>query len=264
MHALARLTVVYLVVFALLLLAEPRMVYQPIQGAPTTPEAAGLKHFHRKTIPQAHADALVIWENNAPKAAHTILYFHGNGGGLAYHTDALRYLDAKGYHVVALGYPGYPGAPGKPTEAGIVGQAIALFDAIAKREGKPPIVWGFSLGSGIATQLAAKRDPRALILEAPFTAVVDRAAELFPMFPVRYVMRNQYRSREAIAHVNAPVFILHGDADTIIPIHHGRALFALAREPKTMKEYTGFGHLNLMDSPAYDDVLAFIRSLPRP
>lgn len=251
----------YIVLTLLLVLAEPHMVYQPFSGT-SEPAEAGLKNFTRKTLPQAGLPTITYWENHAQKSAPTVLYFHGNGGGLFLHAKALAFFDAAKLHVVAMEYPSYPSAEGKPNELTILAQANALWEATAKTTTQKPAIWGFSLGSGVATQLAAKHHPSALILEAPFTAVVDRASEIFPLIPVHWLMKNQYRSHDVIAQVNAPLFILHGDADYIIPIHHGRDLFALAKEPKTFKEYQGFGHLNLEDSGAYDDAVAFIRARP--
>lgn len=248
----------YCAIMAVLLLAETSLVYQPFHGA-ENPQAAGLAHFTRKTLPQPNGDTIVYWENTAHRNATTILYFHGNGGGLHYHTAVLAYLDAARFHVVAMEYPGYPGAAGTPSQEKIGTHAVALFDAIATQRHPKPVIWGFSLGSGIATQLAAKRPAAALVLEAPFTAVDDRASELFPLIPVHALMRNPYRSHEVISKIYRPVFIMHGTADRIIPIHHGRTLFALANSPKIFREYEGYGHLDLIQSNAYTDAVGFIR-----
>jgi len=242
---------------------ETRLVYQPFDG-PSEPAKAGLPQFAAKTLIVEGLPAITYWENTAPKSTPTVFYFHGNGGGLFMHTAVPALLDKAGMHVVAIEYPSFPGAAGKPSEQTIIAQATALWDEkAAKTTTRASIVWGYSLGSGVATQLAAKRPPTALILEAPFTAAVDRAAQLYPLIPVRYLMKNTYRSRDYIAYIKAPVFIMHGDADMIIPIQHGRNLFALANEPKTFKEYKGIGHMDLVDSAAYGDALAFIRTSPR-
>jgi pimeloyl-ACP methyl ester carboxylesterase len=249
----------YVFTIAILVISETHLVYQPFDG-PSEPAKAGLPHFTAKTLDVEGLPTILYWENAPSTQAPSVFYFHGNGGGLFMQTAVPDFLDKAGLHVVAIEYPSYPGAQGTPSEPVIIAQALALWDAkVTKSAQHPPAIWGYSLGSGVASQVAAKRQSSAVILEAPFTAVVDRAAELYPIFPVRYLVRNTYRSRDYIAHINAPLLILHGDEDIIIPIHHGRELFALAREPKNFSEYKGFGHLDLMDSPAYDDALAFIR-----
>lgn len=107
--------------------------------------------------------------------------------------------------------------------------------------------------------LPQTRPARALVLEAPFTAVADRAGTTL-LAPVHMLMWNQYRSRDVIKDIHAPLLILHGDKDYIIPIDHGRALFALAVEPKKMLEYTRYGHLNLYRTSAYGDAIAWMRA----
>jgi uncharacterized protein len=250
----------YAVLMVLLVVLEPYLVYQPRNGT-ADPAIAGLPQFTAQSLAVPGLPAITYWENDRPASPLTVFYFHGNGGGLYLHTTALHFLDQAGLKVVAMEYPGYPGAEGKPSEPVIIAQAVALWDAkAAGRTDQRAVIWGFSLGSGVATQLAAKRTAGAVVLEAPFTSVVDRGAELNPLIPVRYLMRNTYRSRDAIGSIHAPLFIMHGDRDRIIPIHHGRALFAAAHEPKTMREYPGFGHLNLANSTAYADALAFMRA----
>ncbi len=251
---------VYAFVILGLTLLEPHLVYQPRHGT-SDPAKAGLPQFTSKTLAVEGLPTITYWENSTPKSAPTLFYFHGNGGGLYMHTTLPAFLDKAGLHVVAMEYPSYPGAEGAPSEPVIIAQATALWDAKASKQAKrAPFIWGYSLGSGVATQLAAKRAPSALILEAPFTAVVDRGAEIYPFIPVRYLMKNTYLSRDYIGSVQAPIFIMHGDTDSIIPVHHGRDLFALANEPKTFKQYDGFGHLDLAKSTAYSDALAFIRA----
>jgi fermentation-respiration switch protein FrsA (DUF1100 family) len=255
--------VFYCTMLTCLVIMEPRLVYQPFDG-PTEPVAAGAPSFTKKQLETQEIPTITYWENKGQNARFTLVYFHGNGGGLHAHAPALAALDTLGIHIVAMEYAGYPGAAGTPSEATLTAQSRALYDMVAARNDGPLVIWGYSLGSGVATQLAAARSPAALVLEAPFTAVIDRAAELFPLMPVRQLMRNTYLSRSFIGKVKAPVFIMHGDADMIVPIHHGRALFALANEPKTFMEYAGRGHLDLLETSAYRDALAFItRSLQK-
>lgn len=252
----------YFLILLMMVLFEPHLVYHPLPDGPSDPQEKGAIHFTRKLLANGASPEIVYWENAAPPKAPTLLYFHGNGGGLFTHVAALNLFDKMGLHVIAMEYPGYPGAAGTPSETLIVRDALTLFDHV--QQSHPHIiVWGFSIGSGVAAQLVGQREAEAVILEAPFSAAVDRAEELFPYLPVRYVMRNTYDSRKAIAHNHAPLLILHGDADGIIPIAHGRALFAAANEPKQMKEYPGFGHLNLIGSHAYEDALAFIKQVEK-
>ncbi len=247
----------YLGFCGLMAINQRSFIYVPFAG-PTEPALAKLAHFKRGQIQAPDGAAIIYWESVGDSHEPTLLYFHGNGGGLHMFVPYLDYLNTHGFHVVAMEYRGYPSAPKGSSQASIVGDGVAMFDHLATK--KPPILWGYSLGSGVATQVAARRAPAAIVLEAPFTAITDRAGEMFPILPVRHIIRDSYLSREAVKQIHAPLFIMHGENDRIVPVHHGRALFALANEPKMLKTYPEFGHLDLIHSPAYSDATAFLRT----
>ncbi len=107
------------------------------------------------------------------------------------------------------------------------------------------MLWGESLGGGVAVALAAERDVSAVILEAPFTSAADIAFSAYPFIPVRLLMKDQIRSDEKIGQVKAPVLIMHGDRDRVVPIRFGERLFARANEPKQFVRFPGGGHEDL-------------------
>ncbi len=257
---LLRLALAYVLLCVLLVSCETKFVYMPFPG-PATPLEAGLAGFQRDHFTAADGTNLPFWQHTEPNGP-LILYFHGNGGGLYAHKQPLAYLANAGNAVAAMEYRGYPGAPGKPEETALVRDALAFYDHLhTQYPNRPIVVWGYSLGSGVATQLAAQRPVAALVLEAPFSAAVDIAKDRYPMFPVRWLMRNQFLSREAIAHVKAPVFIMHGESDTVIPMRFGEQLYARANSPKEFHHYLNAGHMDLANTPAYADALAFIKSI---
>lgn len=191
-----------------------------------------------------------------------ILYLHGNGGLVPATSE---YFAKQGITLYALEYPGYEGLPGTPEESLLIQQAQTLYTKIQQDHPHRPIaIWGYSLGTGIAVQAAQAHAPCTMVLEAPFTAAVDVAAELYPIFPVRLLMHNSYRSRDFIAQLHSPLFIMHGTADDIVPYPHGQKLFALANQPKTLKTYEGYGHFNLRQAGAYEDALGFLQTHCRP
>ncbi|MES2985391.1 MAG: alpha/beta fold hydrolase [Pseudomonadota bacterium] len=244
------------------MVGETGAVYRPSPG-PTEPAAAGLPNYTRKTLAHGTQPPITYWENGAPAGAPTVLYFHGNGGGLYRYASALAFLDKQHVHVVAMEYRGYPGALGSPSQRSIVRDAQALYDHLKTTQ--PGIaLWGYSLGSGVATQLAATRPVTALVLEAPFTAAVDLAGEMFPYLPVQVLMRNSYRSRAVIGQINVPLFIMHGGADRVVPVAHGRALFEQANQPKILRIASQANHFNLIQYGAYDEAVDFLRQAPRP
>ncbi|PZP86952.1 MAG: alpha/beta hydrolase [Azospirillum brasilense] len=240
---------------------EQRMVFRPSPG-PTQPADAGLPHYQRHETTAADGATIMYWSNlqrpAGPCRGPVVLYFHGNGGGLHGHTALLDGLDARQLCVVAMEYRGYPGAPSHASERAIVGDAVALYDDVARRYPQRPIIfWGYSLGSGVAVQAAVQRPPAALVLEAPFTSVVARAKELFPFAPT-FLMRNRFDSLGSIAQLQAPLLILHGTDDGIIPLAMGEQLYAAANPPKQMQRYASAHHTDLWQTRAYDDAAAFI------
>src|SRR5262249_5392530 len=156
------------------------------------------------------------------------LYFHGNGGALRYRVDRFRRLITDGIGLVALEYRGYGGSSGSPSEAGVIAHAQAAASVSAARLPGPQILpSGASLGSGVAVALAAERPVGRVILEAPFTSAVAVAATHYWYMPVRLLMSDQYRSDKRIGKVTAPVLILHGKRDAVVPYAMGEKLFEL-------------------------------------
>ncbi len=161
-------------------------------------------------------------------------------------------------------YRGYRGAPGSPSETALIADAVALVETLhVQYPERPLILWGYSLGSGVATQTAYQLRGRVaitrLVLEAPFTSIANLGQEIFPYFPVRHILRDPFDSIGVIAMVGIPVTILHGTADTIVPYAHGERLFAAAQQPKTFLAFPGsthFGLLDRIDPAALDALLA--------
>jgi fermentation-respiration switch protein FrsA (DUF1100 family) len=160
---------------------------------------------------------------------------------------------------VALSYRGYAGSSGGPSEHGLLSDAAAAYAFTAARYGADRIVlWGFSLGSGVAVALAADRRVGRLILEAPYTSIADIAAAAFPILPVRWLLRDQFHSDERIVRVTAPLLIMHGGGDSTISIAFGERLFALAHEPKQFVRFPEGGHNDLDNYGAIDTARHFI------
>jgi hypothetical protein len=190
-----------------------------------------------------------------------VVHFHGNGGGIHSSASRLADLAARGFGIAALSYRGYPDTPGTPSQAAITADALALFDLLAREgfSGDRLAIYGWSLGSGVAMQALRGRTARAIVLETPFTAAVDVAAERYPFLPVAQLMQDQWRSRDRVGDVAAPILVLHGTADRIVPFEHGERLFALLPEPKWFRRYDGAGHMNLPAYGSMDVIAAFLQ-----
>ncbi len=166
---------------------------------------------------------------------------------------------ANGVGVIALSYRGYGGSTGTPTETGLHRDAEAAY-AFAVAHYKPDriVLWGHSLGTGVAVKLASEKPVAKLILEAPYSSTADVAVMRFPFAPVRLLMKDQFHSDQWIGAVKAPILVMHGARDGVVPIRFGKRLFALAHEPKRFIRYDKGRHNDLDDYGATKAALAFI------
>jgi fermentation-respiration switch protein FrsA (DUF1100 family) len=186
--------------------------------------------------------------------------FHGNGGSLRGERYRLkRFKDAQ-MGVLLLAYRGYSGNAGSPSEQGLYADARAALDWLEASgvETKSIVLYGISLGSGVATMMAAERDFAALVLESPYTSTVDVAAWRFPVVPVSWLMEDRFESLARIGSITEPLLVMHGDRDVVIPQRFGRQLFAAANQPKQGFWPHGLGHNDIFDNGGFDTALAFI------
>jgi len=231
----------------------------------TAPAAAGLPQAQEVMLTSADGQKLVAWHVPPKGAKPVIIYFHGNAGALDLRAGRFKWLTADGDGLVALSYRGYGGSTGQPTETGLLDDAVSAYDfAVARYPAERVVLFGESLGTGVAVALAAERMVRGLILDAPFTSIADVGAAAYPFAPVRWLIKDDFRSDERIARVNAPILMLHGERDRIIPIVFGERLFLLAKEPKRMVRFPEGGHINLDDFGAEKTIKAFLSELTRP
>ncbi len=189
----------------------------------------------------------------------------GNAGSLPSHASVMAELAAHGLGVAALNYRGAGGAPGRPSEEVLVADALALYDQLDRLLGQsvPPgrrAIHGTSLGAALAVRLAAERPSAAVVLDAPFNRLCEVAGHHYPIFPTCLLLPYEHwESGARIAGIDAPLLVLHGQRDAIIPLAQGRALFARAREPKRMVVYPEAGHNDLHQHGAAAEAARFIR-----
>jgi fermentation-respiration switch protein FrsA (DUF1100 family) len=249
----------YLGGLAALFFLQRTFIFPIPETVRTLPEAAGFPQAQEHILTTDDGEKIIVWHVPAKPGHPVILYFHGNGDFLAGFFGRFRDIIAEGTGVVALSYRGYAGSSGRPSEQGLLQDAAAAYAFTTARYRADKIVaWGFSLGSGVAVALAAEQPVAKLILEAPYTSIADLAASVFPIFPIRLVIRDPFRSDARIARVKVPILIMHGVRDPTIPISFGERLFALAHEPKQFVRFAQGGHNDLDDYGAIDTVRRFI------
>ena len=201
--------------------------------------------------------------------APTVIYFHGNGGNISYLGWLARDLSARGFDVLLFDYKGYGRSGGaSPDERSVYEDADAAYDYVVNARGVPPervVLYGQSLGTAAAVDLASRRPCAALVLESGLSSAADMAALILPFVPrplFRFT-RNRFDSARKLAGVTRPVLVAHGDRDEVIPAEQGRALYEAAREPKRLVVVPGAGHNDLVAAGggAYlDEVASFMRA----
>ena len=254
-NILAGIAVLYGGIVLAAWLGQRKLMYHP-STVRTAPMTAGLDGVVERVFDTPDGARIVAWEAKAEAGRPTILYFHGNAGGLADRAERVRRFRDERWGVLMMAYRGYAGSTGSPSEEANVADAQRAFDSLLA-EGTAPdtiIVYGESLGSGVAVQLAISRPVRALILDAPYTSIVDVAASVYPYLPVRPLLKDRYESDRRVGAIKAPILILHGERDQVIPIRMGRAMYGLANEPKRLVEFPAGGHSDLFSHGALDAI----------
>jgi fermentation-respiration switch protein FrsA (DUF1100 family) len=224
---------------------QRRLLYLP-QRRLVSPAAVGFPEAEAVVLETSDGERVIAW-HVPPRPGHPlVIYFHGNAETVAKRVDRHRELIATGAGLLAVSYRGYMGSTGQPTETGLLDDAEAAYAfATSRHPAEHIVLWGHSLGSGVAVALAARRPVTKLVLEAPFTSTVDVARRMFPLAPVRRLMHDQFHSDERIGAVTASILVLHGARDIVVPIMLGERLYQLAREPKRFVRYPQGGHDDL-------------------
>lgn len=235
----------YLLLVGVVWLVQDRLIYYPEMGRElaTTPAARGVP-YDDFTITTDDGEKLSVWWVPVASPKGAVLLLHGNAGNISHRIDyALMFRDL-GYSTLLVDYRGYGKSSGKPSEEGTYRDADAAWRWLTQTRGVPEnniVVFGESLGGGVASWIAARHRPRALVLASTFTSAVDLGAEVYGFLPVRLISKFRYATRERLRGVKSPVLVMHSADDEIIPYAHGRKLYDAANEPKAFVELAG-GH----------------------
>lgn len=198
-----------------------------------------------------------------------IIHFHGNHGPASNRLYKVRPYAEAGYGLLMVEYRGYGPNPGSPSEEGFYRDARGALNWLEQQSINPDrmVLYGESLGSGVAVRMAwdlakAGTPVRGVVLEAPFTALPDIGALRYPWVPVQWLARDRFDNLSRIDEIGAPLLVMHGTADAVVPFAQGKALYEKARDPKNALFAEGAGHNNLYDFGAADAVLDFLEGLP--
>lgn len=252
---------VYLTLMLLLFVFQRNIVFVPSSDNPFAKPHEPFKVFSYQTPMGLNLRGMYY---PAEPSKPTIVYFHGNAGNVADRIYKTAHYTKFGYGIVLVGYRGYSGNPGMPTEEGFYEDARAAIKAL-EASGVPQqqmILYGESLGTGVATQMATEINAKALVLEAPFTSVVDVGASRYWFFPVRLLMKEKFDSVSKIGKLKLPILIIHGTNDGTVPYKFGLQLYEKITSP--IKEFItlkGAGHADIYDFHAGESIYEFLAKL---
>ncbi len=178
---------------------------------------------------------LTSWyhEKNVTKYK-TILFLHGNAGSLENRIHKINHFKDMNVNFLIIAWRGFSGNKGKPTEKGLYEDARSAVEWLKSKgiNENNIIIYGESLGTGVATEIAQNKNFSGIILESPFTSMIDAGKDKYPYLPVKLLLKDKYESNKKLKNINSPILIMHGKVDNIVPFHMGKKMYDLANEPK--------------------------------
>lgn len=253
----------YAALLAGLYIFQRRLVYPAQTALYYSVSELRLDNLREVKLKASDGVALIAWWMPAEPGKPTLLYFHGNGDSLLSRLPRIERFSAAGYGVFMPAYRGYSGSEGTASEAALIDDAVTAYDVLQDKgiSGKSIVLYGESLGTGVAIQLAEKRKVQGIVLDAPYTSLPDVAQLAYPFMPVRSFMTERFESRSHIQKLEVPILIMHGTEDQVIPISLGQKLFAAANEPKTFVAIKGAAHSNIYEFGAFTHLDRFLKDL---
>ena len=183
---------------------------------------------------QDNVELLAWYHNKDADDYKTILFLHGNAGSLENRIHKINHFKDMNVNFLIIAWRGFSGNKGKPTEEGLYDDARSAIAWLKKKGVKENniIIYGESLGTGVTTEVAQKKNFAGIILESPFTSMVEAGKDKYPFLPVRLLLKDKYESDKKIKNINSPILIMHGKVDNIVPFYMGKKIYELANEPK--------------------------------
>ena len=226
------LILIYFVITVVVYFFQRKLLYHPF-----SPQITGKGLIHNfETINFKTSDNFELkgWFHLKNSNKKTILFLHGNAGNLDNRIDKLNFLGNMDINFLIISWRGYSGNPGNPSETGLYKDALGGIEWLNKKgiSNDRIILYGESLGTAITTEVAQNENFAGIILEAPFTSMVDMGQKIYPIFPVKFLLKDKYESKNKIKNIKSPILVLHGRKDKIVPFYMGEKIFEMANSPK--------------------------------
>jgi len=260
--AFLTIALTYVLFLALVYCFQRHLLYHPDKTI-ATPAQYGLENFTEYFVPSSDGVTIQLWYRSAAQGMPTVVYFHGNAANLGNRAGIYGALAEKGFGVLAVSYRGYGKSTGSPSEQGLYADARAALSFLTDKQHIPLkhiILFGESLGTGVAVQMATEYDVGGLVLEAAYTSVAARGAEIYFYIPVKLMIRDKFDSLNKIGKVKAPLLLFHGERDSVIPIRMGKAVFAAATAPKQAFYFPRVDHNDFDNFVLAEHVLEFLKT----
>ena len=255
------LIVIYVGITVVVYFYQRKLLYHPFSAEIT---GEGLIH-NFETINFKTSDNFVLkgWFHLKNSNKKTILFLHGNAGNLDNRIDKLNSLGSMDINFLIISWRGYSGNPGNPSETGLYKDVLGGIKWLNEKgiSNDQIILYGESLGTAIATEVGQNENFAGIILEAPFTSMVDMGQKIYPIFPVKFLLKDKYESKNKIKNLKSPLLVLHGRKDKIVPFYMGEKIFEMANNPK-FKYFTDLDdHMMDFDDKLINEIDSFIRNL---
>lgn len=266
-YYLARLVVIAALSYAAacvgLVFLQRHVIYIPAEGA-DKPEAFGLVGVDVVTLDTPDGEKLETWTWEGLKEKPVIVFFHGNAGNLEDRFGMFQMFKNLGFGFIAVDYRGYGNSTGSPTYKSLITDALLVLDHTSSAShfaGRKVVLYGESLGTGVATEAATKRTVDGVVLQSPYTSIADAAKDRFPWLPVDLLLTERFTNVPQIAHINAPLLVLHGEEDELFPVSMAQNIFDMASGEKRIEVLAGVGHNDIYPEGIRDILVTFVESI---
>ena len=256
------LILIYSTLLVVIFLAQRKLLYEPTQN--NYLEENLLSHKVEKIkIPSNDNINLISWYFLKNKNFKTLVFFHGNAGGLENRIYKLNHLSDLNLNYLIFAYRGFSGNNGKPTEEGIYRDSKAVINWLNSKgiKKKDIILYGESLGGAVAIEIAQKENFAGIILESTFTSMIDMGQKYYPIFPVSFLLKDKYETKNKIKNLNSPTLVMHGKKDKIVPFYMGEKIYDLLNTPKYKYFTNNDDHMMEFNDQLVINIKKFIETL---
>ena len=262
MRIILSIIMIYISICSMLFIFQRKLQYVP-SGTLENLSYYNLDGFVKETLTTKDGITLTAWFKAPLKQEKILVYFHGNAGNLGGRAEKFDVFSKNSnYGIFAISYRGYPGSTGKPTEKGLLQDALAATDFLESKgySAKDFILYGESLGTGLAIQHALKIKPFGLVLESPYSSIANVARKSYWYAPIDLLLKDRFDSIKYIPEIETPVIIFHGNKDSVVPYQEGKIVFEGFNSRKKLITFSNAGHLDFDEKLLIKEIDVFFKN----